>query len=239
MAVVLKENSSDKIATRCTACKVRPYSFCRCLKEEDLRHFAGISSEKNFSDKQNIFLQSDEGKRLYNITEGNVKIFQLLQDGRIQIIGFLYPGDFFGSYKKGKYNYSAQAIGNVATCEFKEDILNNHMDENPVLSRELLNMTTNELILAQDRIKVLGKLTATERVANFIFNISKQRARINWQDNPISLPMTRQDIADYLGLTIATVSREITNLKTSSVIKMISTSQIYIRDKTKLTELCN
>ena len=239
MAVVLKGNISDTIATRCTSCKVRPYSFCRCLKEEDLRHFAGISSEKKFFDKQNIFLQSDEGKRLYNITEGNVKIFKLLQDGRIQIIGFLYPGDFFGSYKKGKYNYSAQAIGDVAVCEFKEDVLNNHMDENPALSRELLNMTTNELVLAQDRIKVLGKLTATERIASFIQNISKQRARIKWQDNPISLPMSRQDIADYLGLTIATVSREITNLKTSSVIKMISTNQIYISDKTKLTELCN
>ena len=170
---------------------------------------------------------------------GNVKIFQLLQDGRIQIIGFLYPGDFFGSYKKGKYNYSAQAIGAVAVCEFKEDVLNDHMDENPALSRELLNMTTNELILAQDRIKVLGKLTATERVANFISNVSKQRARIKWQDNPISLPMSRQDIADYLGLTIATVSREITNLKISSVIKMITTNQIYINDKTKLAELCN
>jgi len=239
MAVVLKGNINETIATRCTSCKVRPYSFCRCLKEEDLRHFAKISSEKKFSNKQVIFLQSDEGKRLYNITEGNVKIYQLLQDGRVQIIGFLYPGDFFGSYKKGKYNYSANAIGDVAVCEFKEDVLNNHMDENPELSRELLNMTTNELILAQDRVKVLGKLTATERVANFISNISKQRARINWQDNPISLPMSRQDIADYLGLTIATVSREITNLKTSSVIKMISTSQIYINDKTKLTELCN
>ena len=239
MAVVLKGNINETIATRCTSCKVRPYSFCRCLKEEDLRHFAGISSEKKFSNKQVIFLQSDEGKRLYNITEGNVKIYQLLQDGRVQIIGFLYPGDFFGSYKKGKYNYSANAIGDVAVCEFKEDVLNNHMDENPELSRELLNMTTNELILAQDRVKVLGKLTATERVANFISNISKQRARIKWQDNPISLPMSRQDIADYLGLTIATVSREITNLKISSTIKMISTNQIYLNDKTKLAELCN
>ena len=122
---------------------------------------------------------------------------------------------------------------------FKEDVLNDHMDENPALSRELLNMTTNELVLAQDRIKVLGKLTATERIASFIQNISKQRARIKWQDNPISLPMSRQDIADYLGLTIATVSREVTNLKTSSVIKMITTNQIYINDKTKLAELCN
>ena len=239
MPVVLKSGHSDTLNTRCASCKVRPYSFCRCLKEEELRFFAGISTEKRFTDKEMIFLQADEGERLYNITEGNVKVFQLLHDGRIQIIGFLYPGDFFGIYKKGKYNYSAQAIGDINVCEFKEGVLDQHMKENGKLSRELLNMTTNELILAQDRIKVLGKLTATERMASFINNISKQRARIQWQDNPISLPMSRQDIADYLGLTIATVSREITNLKTSLVIKMMSTNQIYIKDKAKLAELAN
>jgi CRP/FNR family transcriptional regulator len=183
-------------------------------------------------------LQQEKSKNLYNITEGNIKIYQLLTDGRLQIIGFLYPGDFFGSYRQGKYNYSAQAIGNVKVCVFNEAILNKHLEKNPKLSRELLNITANELTLAQDRIRVLGKLTATERMANFILNISDQRARIKWQDNPVSLPMNRQDIADYLGLTIATVSREITRLKTSNVIKVLSASQIYINDKAKLSLLC-
>ena len=122
---------------------------------------------------------------------------------------------------------------------FNETTLNKHLEKNPKLSRELLNITANELTLAQDRIRVLGKLTATERMANFILNISDQRARIKWQDNPVSLPMNRQDIADYLGLTIATVSREVTKLKTSNIIKVLSASQIYINDRTKLSLLCN
>jgi CRP/FNR family transcriptional regulator len=126
-----------------------------------------------------------------------------------------------------------KAIGNVKVCVFNETTLNKHLEKNPKLSRELLNITANELTLAQDRIRVLGKLTATERMANFILNISDQRARIKWQDNPVSLPMNRQDIADYLGLTIATVSREITKLKTSNIIKVLSASQIYIKDRTK------
>jgi CRP/FNR family transcriptional regulator len=184
-------------------------------------------------------LQQEKSKNLYNISEGNIKIYQLLTDGRLQIIGFLYPGDFFGSYRQGKYNYSAQAIGNVKVCVFNETVLNRHLEQNPKLSRELLNITANELTLAQDRIRVLGKLTATERMANFILNISDQRARIKWQDNPVSLPMNRQDIADYLGLTIATVSREITRLKTSNIIKVLNASQIYINDRTKLSLLCN
>ncbi len=221
---------SSQIVNRCTICKVRTYSFCRCLSDEKLQFFSNISFQKNFSNKENIFLQNDPSTYLYNITEGNVKIYQLLDDGRIQIIGFLYPGDFFGSYKNNKYNYCAESVGDLKTCVFDQKILDKYLDENPVLAKELLHKTSFELTLAQDRLMVLGKLNAIERIAKFFLNISKQRERIGWQNNPISLPMTRQDIADYLGLTIETVSREITNLKASNVIKIITSKQIYLSD---------
>ena len=77
---------------------------------------------------------------------------------------------------------------------------------------------------------MIGKLNAIERIAKFLLNTSKQRNRIGWQKNPISLPMTRQDIADYLGLTIETVSREFSNLKSLNIIKAISSKQIYLTD---------
>jgi len=223
---------------RCSECKIRPHSFCRCLEEDQLKEFSGISSDKVFEDKQNIFLQQDSALNLYNITEGNVKIYQLMDDGRIQIIGFLYPGDFFGSYKNGKYNYSADAIGNVKVCVFEQNKLDEYLENNIKLTKELLHQTSHELTLAEDKIRVLGKLDATERLSRFILNLSEQRKRIGWQNNPISLPMTRQDIADYLGLTVETVSREITKLKSSNIIKIISSKQIYISDVDKLTELC-
>jgi len=154
----------------------------------------------------------------------------LLDDGRIQITGFLYPGDFFGSYKNNKYNYCAESIGDLKTCVFDQKILDKYLDENPVLAKELLNKTSFELTLAQDRLTVLGKLNALERIAKFLLNISEQRKRIGWQNNPISLPMSRQDVADYLGLTIETVSREFSNLKASNVIKLITSKQIYLSD---------
>ena len=175
---------------------------------------------------------------MYNITEGNVKIYQLLDDGRIQIIGFLYPGDFFGSYRNNKYNYCAESIGNLKVCVFDQKILDDYLDENIVVAKELLNQTSFELTLAQDRITVLGQLNAIERIARFLSNVSDQRKRIGWKNNPISLPMTRQDIADYLGLTVETVSREFSNLKTSNVIKMITSKQIYITDINKLYNYC-
>ena len=158
-------------------------------------------------------------------------------DGRIQIIGFLYPGDFFGSYKNGKYNYCAEAIGDVRVCVFEQKKLDEYIDKNMVLAKELLNQTSHELTLAQDRMGVLGKLDATERLAKFLMNISEQRKRIGWQNNPISLPMIRQDIADYLGLTIETVSREVSKLKTSNIVKVLSSKQIYINDFNKLSNL--
>ena len=222
---------------RCSECNIRPYSFCRCLKEEKLKEFSKISSEKKFKNKENIFLQQDDAKNIYNITEGNVKIYQLIDDGRIQIIGFLYPGDFFGSYKNGKYNYCAEAIGNARVCIFEQKKLDYYIENNMALAKELLNQTSHELTLAQDRMGVLGKLDATERLAKFLMNISEQRKRIGWQNNPLSLPMTRQDIADYLGLTIETVSREVSKLKTSNIVKVLSSKQIYINDFNKLSNL--
>ena len=229
-------NGLDK--SRCTICKIRPYSFCRCLPEEQLKIFSSISDERDFQDKSNIFLQEEESVNLYNITKGNVKIYRLLNDGRIQIIGFLYPGDFFGSYKKGKYNYSAESIGDLRVCVFKQSSLDDYLEKNMQLAKELLHMTSHELTLAQDRMMVLGKMKAIERVAKFILNISDQRLRIGWQNNPISMPMTRQDIADYLGLTLETISREFSKLKASNVIKFLSPKQIYISDRDKLSSLC-
>ena len=107
------------------------------------------------------------------------------------------------------------------------------------LAKELLHMTSHELTLAQDRMMVLGKMNANERVAKFILNVSEQRARIGWQNNPVSLPMIRQDIADYLGLTLETVSREITRFKTSNLIKAMNAKQIFIVDKEKLANVCH
>ncbi len=226
--------SSAQLVNRCSVCKVRTYSFCRCLDDDKLKDFSNVSFEKSFLNKQNIFLQNDQSDYLYNITEGNVKIYQLLDDGRIQIIGFLYPGDFFGSYRNNKYNYCAEAIGDLKTCVFNQKILDKYLDENPILAKELLNKTSFELTLAQDRLTVLGKLNAAERLVKFLLNISEQRNRIGWKNNPISLPMTRQDVADYLGITIETVSRELTNLKTSNIIKIITSKQIYLSNTEEL-----
>ena len=234
-AVYLADNKDYK--TRCSLCKIRSYSFCRCLNDDQLEIFSKVSFEKKFTDKENIFLQNDPSTHLYNITEGNVKIYQLLDDGRIQIIGFLYPGDFFGTYKNNKYNYSAEAIGNLRVCVFDQRILDKYMDQNPILAKELLNQTSYELTLAQDRMTVMGRLNAIEKIAIFFINISNQRKRIGWQSNPISLSMARQDIADYLGLTIETVSREISKLKTSNIIKIISSKQLFINDFEKLNQI--
>ena len=234
-AVYLADNKDYK--TRCSLCKIRSYSFCRCLNDDQLEIFSKVSFEKKFTDKENIFLQNDPSTHLYNITEGNVKIYQLLDDGRIQIIGFLYPGDFFGTYKNNKYNYSAEAIGNLRVCVFDQRVLDKYMDQNPILAKELLNETSYELTLAQDRMTVMGRLNAIEKIAIFLINISNQRKRIGWQSNPISLSMARQDIADYLGLTIETVSREISKLKTSNIIKIISSKQLFINDIEKLKQI--
>ncbi len=125
----------------------------------------------------------------------------------------------------------------MRACVFAQEKLDKYIEKNIPLAKELLHLTSHELTLAQDRMSVLGKFGATERLGKFIFNVSEQRKRIGWKNNPISLPMTRQDIADYLGLTIETVSREFSKLKTSNIIKILSAKQIFISDFEKLVNI--
>jgi len=183
-----------------------------------------------------VFLTGASGKLgsyLYYVLKKHFKILAL---GNKSEIGYVQKLNLLNNSilikKLNNFNPDVivhlAAISNVDLCE-----------KNMNLAKELLHMTSHELTLAQDRMGVLGKMNANERVAKFIINISEQRARIGWQSNPVSLPMTRQDIADYLGLTLETVSREITRFKTSNLIKLMNTKQIFIVDKIKLTAVCN
>ena len=233
-----KKNSNSEI--KCLSCLARANSFCKCIAQDKLNDFSKISSQKKFKDGSHIFLQGEKNDYFYNLVKGNVKIFKVFDDGRVQIVGFLYPGDFFGLHSSKSFSYTAECIGEVTCCIFNHKDLDFYLDKNIELAKHLLHMTTNELTLMQDRVAVIGRLSARERIINFFLNISSQRKRIGWQDNPIVLPMTRNEMADYLGLTVETVSREITKLKSEQIIKMIDSKQVFLNNKPLLeSELSN
>jgi len=232
-----KNNNYSEI--KCLHCLAKAHSFCKCIAQDKLPDFSKISSQKKFKDRSYIFLQGEKNDYFYNLVQGNVKIFKVFEDGRIQILGFLYPGDFFGLYSSKNFSYTAECIGEVTCCIFNHKDLDAYLDKNIELTKHLLHRTTNELTLMQDRVAIIGRLSARKRIVNFFLNISSQRKRIGWQENPIVLPMTRNEMADYLGLTVETVSREISKLKSEQIIKMIDGKQVFLNKPVLESELSN
>lgn len=184
-----------------------------------------------------IFEETAPASCVFNVKEGAVKAYKLLPDGRRQITGFLFPGDFLGLVHNDEYVYSAEALIATELCRFPRRKFEALLDELPKLAQRLLVMASHELSAAQDRMMLLGRKTARERVVSFLLMLSHAAERRGQQNNPVVLPMPRGDIADYLGLTIETVSRTITQLKLDKVIKLISDDRVELLQRTELYEI--
>ena len=228
---------SDSVAAPCAACAVKDKVFCTVLSDQELKDMAAFTFNVSMAAKQTILNEDDVSTHLYNVTEGVVKIYKLLPDGRQQVTGFLYPGDFLGIAKSEFYAYSAEGVTNVRLCRFNHTDLESMFNKVPRLESWMLNTASNELIQAQDQLLLLGRKTATERLCSFLLSLSK-RAEIRGEESDrIYLPMGRESIADYLGLTTETISRTFSKLKKSKIIASPGKGAVEIFDLQVMQEL--
>lgn len=221
----------------CAACAVRDMAFCGILDDQEIPHLLAILQTVTVAPHGAIIDEGETADYLFNVTQGAVKLYKLLPDGRRQITGFLFEGDFLGIAMNERYAYSAEAVGHVSLCRFSRRKLERLLDEIPKLEKRLLSMASNELVQAQDQILLLGRKTAQEKIVSFLLNLSDRAMKRDMPASPISLPMGRADIADYLGLTTETVSRTITNLKRNGYIKLLQGGKVDLPDLDALREL--
>jgi CRP/FNR family transcriptional regulator len=196
-----------------------------------------MMTQKWIEPGQFVVLEGDPGNHAYTVTEGVIKVFKSLVDGRVQITGFLLPGDFLGMPSRGQFMYSAEAVIRSRLCVFPRRPLQELFDSSPGLEKRLLEIVNDELTLAQDHMLLLGRRTADERVACFLLEFAGRFARAGWPVNPLTLPVGRGDIADYLGLSLETVSRSFSRLKKTGVLSLPNKRQVVILDKERLDEL--
>jgi len=215
-------SSSLDLAGSCGPCAIRELSVCSVLSANELTRLCTIISTINFDPGRTVIGEGEPAGDLFNVIRGSVKLYKLLTDGRRQVTGFLFPGDFLGIALSDIYAYSADAIEPVQLCRFPRKKLETLLAELPRLERKLLGTTAHELAAAQDQIVLLGRKTAKERVASFLVSLSDRALKRRQPASPLDVPMTRTDIADYLGLTTETVSRTLTQLRQA---KLIATSQ--------------
>src|ERR1700757_2062358 len=162
-----------------------------------------------------IFGENEPADYLYKVVSGTVRTYKILSDGRRQVSGFYLPGDIFGLEFTNEHTLSAEAVSDAKVLVVKRSALNALAGRDASVAQQLFALTGRELHRAQDRILLLIK-NARERVAGFLLEMAERAA----QKNLIALPMSRQDIADYLGLTIETVSRTPTSLETAAMIEV-------------------
>ena len=215
----------------CGACPVRALTVCAALEEEELRRLAEISQSQRMIAHQTIFSEGDAATHMFNVTAGTVKLYKLLPDGRRQITGFLFSGDFLGLSVNERYAYSAETVVATSICRFPRRQMEHLLDDFPKLQRQLFSMASNELAAAQDQMLLLGRKTAREKIASFLLGLSDRAVRRGQKDNPVQVPMSRSDIADYLGLTTETVSRTFTQLKAGGAIRLLEGGRVQIVDK--------
>ncbi len=222
---------------QCATCNVRHLSICGALEEDELGALASITSFVELTGRDPITAEGEAADYLFNVTRGAVELYKLLPDGRRQITGFLFAGDFLGIALNDSYAYSAEAVGGVSLCRFPRKKLEGLLDRFPKLERRLLNVASNELVQAQDQMLLLGRKTAKEKVCSFLVRLSDRAGERGDDPNTIYVPMSRSDIGDYLGLTTETVSRNFTQLKTTGVIRLLEGGMVHIPDLGTLRDL--
>jgi CRP/FNR family nitrogen fixation transcriptional regulator len=190
----------------------------------------GIGARRSFARDGEIYAEDDPADCWYKVVSGTVRICKLMADGRRHIAEFCYAGDCFGLDSEAWRTFSAEAVGDVIVLRFMRAATERLIDERPELARRMCNMTLRNLAHAQTRMLLLGRMTAVERVASFILELAERRD----VQRVLDVPMSRNDIADYLGLTIETVCRVLSVFKRQRAIAIPSPHRIEICDRETL-----
>jgi CRP/FNR family transcriptional regulator, anaerobic regulatory protein len=205
----------------CADCAVRPFSFCAALDRTELRELDHLGRHVHFLPRETAFAQEELTTSFLNLLEGVMRLYKLLPDGRRQIVGFALPGDFLGLPTSAHHSFSADAIGPVTVCRFPRASFALFIEDKPHLLRRINELMARELSHAHDHMVLLGRRSAEEKVASFVLAWRDRLARLGTATSTVPLPMGRQDIADFLGLTIETVSRTFTKLERDGLIEIM------------------
>lgn len=223
----------------CHSCGARAFSVCSTLDDASLDRLNALADRMTLARGDILIREGDPAHHVFNITGGSVRVYRLLSDGRRQITGFLFAGDFLGLTTGDRYAFSAEAIESGSVCRFRKPDYRALILATPALEAVLLDRAHHELAAAQAQMLLLGRKTAIERVATFLRDLHGFDSMRPLPAGHVHLPMTRAEIADYLGLTIETVSRALTRLRTEGVIRLLSLTEIEIERPKRLTALAD
>lgn len=227
-------------STECSDCPIRHRAVCARCEPTELGRLEDIKYYRSFEAGQTIVWSGDPMDFVGSVVSGIASLTQTMEDGRRQMVGLLLPSDFVGRPGRNVATYDVTAVTDIVMCCFRAKPFESVMRETPHIGQRLLEMTLDELDAAREWMLVLGRKTAREKIASLILIIARRDAVLKMRRNEgqvtVDLPLTREAMADYLGLTLETVSRQMTALRKDGVIELEGKRHVMIPDLDRLIE---
>jgi CRP/FNR family transcriptional regulator len=236
-----KDVHNSEVPVLCISCEARHKGICGALSPEQLVVLSKQTNKKSHAADQELIASEQDISTYSNVMSGVVKLTKLMADGRQQIVGLQFAPDFLGRPFKRQTEIAAQAATEVKLCSFPAHVLDAMIKETPELEHRLHEQALKELDEARDWMLTLGRKTASEKVASFIHMIATHIDPDFEIPNHIirfELPLKRADIADFLGLTIETVSRQLTKLRKAGVIELENNRTVTVPSLSRLENEC-
>ena len=231
-----KDIHNSNVPVLCQACEARHRGVCGALSTSQLQFLSTHTVRKEVEPGTELIADAETVSNYSNILAGVVKMTKILADGRQQIVGLQFAPDFLGRPFQESSKINAEAATSVQICSFPSGVIESMIKESPELEHRLLQQKLEELDEARSWMVTLGRKTAAEKVASFLYLIATHVDPTveDAESAEFDLPLTRADIADFLGLTIETVSRQITKLRKAGVIEVENNRHVSVPDLRRL-----
>lgn len=219
----------------CDTCAVRNHAICSALAAAELAALNGIGRRRTLEAGESLIWEGDDSVLVANVIDGILKLSTGTEDGREQIVGVVYPADFIGRPFGATTRHSVTALTDARVCVFARADFDRFASEHPGLEHKLLQRTLAELDRTRSWMLLLARKSAEEKIATFLLDMSERLARPGCRPlDRFDLPFSRQQIGDVLGLTIETVSRQMTRLKRDGVIDLPTRRAVAILDRAEI-----
>lgn len=242
---VRKDIHNSEVPEVCASCEARHRGVCGVLNSDQLLFLSRHTSRRTYRGEEELIAAGEQTERYANILSGVVKLTKLMADGRQQIVGLQFAPDFLGRPFSRQSGVTAESASETRVCSFPKNVLEELLRQSPELEHRLHEQTLKELDEAREWMLTLGRKSASEKVASFIFliasHIDPDRSVQDGRHQGglvFELPLKRADIADFLGLTIETVSRQLTKLRKRGVIEIENNRTVFIPSLERLERAC-
>lgn len=228
------------VTGRCESCPIRHKAVCSRCELDELKRLEEIKYYRTVAAGQNILWAGDRMDFVASVVSGVASLTQTMEDGRRQMVGLLLPSDFVGRPGREVARFDVTAVSETVVCCFRRKPFERLLSEMPHVQQRLLEMALDELDAARDWMLLLGRKTAREKIASLLAIIARRASIENKFAKgavvSFDLPLTREAMSDYLGLTLETVSRQISALRREGVIKLEGNRHVIVPDMTALID---